>query len=303
MAPAARVSEPIEVRTADDWSLRADLGQPAEPRAGVAVLAHAAMARRTEFDRPRGAGLARFLAARGWQTIAFDFRGHGESRPVRGRARPVRYDDFVEGDVAAVCDFARWQAGDLPVVVVGHSMGGAVALASIATGAASADAVVGIASNVWLPELEPSAHLWRAKRALLAASLAVARRAGRAPVRTLRLGSDDESLEVVEDFERFARTGRWTSAERGVDYLAALERVALPVLIVASAGDWFECRPESAERFAARCGRKHDFLRVEGGDGGARAPSHMGLVTGGRARGVWERLERWMRTAALSGSR
>ena len=112
MGPAARVSESIEVRTADDWSLRADLVEASEPRTGVAVLAHAAMARRTEFDRPRGAGLARFLADRGWQTIAFDFRGHGESRPVRGPARPFRYDDFVEGDVAAVCDFARWQAGD-----------------------------------------------------------------------------------------------------------------------------------------------------------------------------------------------
>jgi alpha-beta hydrolase superfamily lysophospholipase len=298
------VTESIEIRTVDDWSLRAELLEAAGPPAGVAVLAHAAMARRSEFDRPRGAGLARFLSDRGWQTIAFDFRGHGESRPVRGRARPFRYDDFVEGDMAAACDFARWQAGgDRPVVVVGHSMGGAVALASIATGRASADAVVGIASNVWLRALEPSPVLWHAKRALLAASLAVARRAGRAPARMLRMGSDDESLEVVEDFERFARTGRWTSAEHGVDYLAALERIAIPVLVVASVADWFECRPESAARFAAHCGGRHELLRVDRGDGGARAPDHMGLVTGGRARGVWERVEAWMRAATVSGSR
>jgi predicted alpha/beta hydrolase len=301
------VSESIEIRTSDDWSLRADLLEPAEPRAGVAVLAHAAMARRTEFDRPRGAGLASFLAGRGWQTIAFDFRGHGESRPVHGPARPFRYDDFVDGDVAAACDFARWQAGERPVVVVGHSMGGAVALASIATGAAAADAVVGIASNVWLPQLEPSPALWSAKRAFLAASLAVARRAGRAPARRLGLGSDDESVEVVEDFERYARTGRWTSAEHGVDYLGALEHIAVPVLVVASDRDWFECPPASAERFAAHCGQRHELLRVDRGDGRARAPSHMGLVTGGRARGVWERVEAWMRAATtadrLSGSR
>jgi predicted alpha/beta hydrolase len=294
------VSESLEIRTADDWSLGAEVLGSEGRCIGVAVLAHAAMARRSEFDRPQGAGLARFLADHGWRTIAFDFRGHGESRPTSGPARPFRYDDFVQGDVPAVCEFARWQAGeDRPVVVVGHSMGGAVALASIATGAAAADAVVGIASSVWLPQLEASPALWTAKRAVLAASLAVARRAGRAPARRLGIGSDDESLEVLEDFTRYARTGRWASAEHGVDYLAALERIAVPVLEVASAGDWFECRPESAERFAARCGARHELLRVDRGDGGARAPSHMGLVTGGRARGTWTRIEAWMRGATV----
>src|SRR5215472_3938422 len=66
--------EAIDIRTADGWSLRADVHEPAEDACGVAVLAHAMMARRAEFDRPQGNGLARFMVARGWCVVAFDFR-------------------------------------------------------------------------------------------------------------------------------------------------------------------------------------------------------------------------------------
>src|ERR1700677_65241 len=80
-APRTPTSEVVEVRTTDGWSLRADLDEPAGEPVGVAVLAHAMMARRTEFDRPQGAGLRQRLVARGWRVISFDFRGHGDSGP------------------------------------------------------------------------------------------------------------------------------------------------------------------------------------------------------------------------------
>ncbi len=305
MAASARLShEAIDVRTADGWSLRADLTEPGGAARGVAVLAHALMTRRTASDRPRGAGLARFLAESGWCAVAFDFRGHGDSAPTDGAGRGIGYDDFVRGDLPAVCDFARWRAGGLPLVLVGHSLGGAVALASAATGAVEADAIVAIAANVWLPELEPSRAVWAAKRALLGASLGLARPLGRAPARLLRLGSDDETLGVLADLARFARRGRWESAG-GEDYLAALARLRAPALEVVSDGDRFECSPESGGRFAARCGGRCEVLRVAEGDGGTRPPSHMGLVTGGRARTAWGHVEAWMRaaTSRVSGSR
>ena len=46
---------------------------------GTCVMAHALFARKTEFGRRDRAGLAQAYAAAGWRTIAFDFRGHGES--------------------------------------------------------------------------------------------------------------------------------------------------------------------------------------------------------------------------------
>ncbi|MGD0675749.1 MAG: alpha/beta fold hydrolase [Polyangiaceae bacterium] len=286
-------SESIEIRTSDAWSLRADVREPHASPVGVAVLAHALMARRSEFERPRGAGLALFLAERGWRTVAFDFRGHGDSAFGKGS---LAYDDFVGRDLPAVCDFARWHGGErMRVVVVGHSLGGHVALASAASGAIDVEAIVGIGASVWIRELEPSWRRFLAKRVVVIAASAAARRFGRMPARWLRLGSDDVPAGVVADIARFARTGRWTSADASLDYLRLLAHIRTPVLEVVSDGDRFECHPACGERFAARCGARHDVLRVRYGDRGAPAPDHMGLVTSDRVRTVWQQIESWAR--------
>lgn len=140
----ARV-ESLDLRTSDGWSLRANLHSPAQAPVGVAVLAHALMARRTSFYRPKAASLATLLVNRGWRVVAFDFRGHGDSRPTAREGGTFTYDDFVRHDLGAVCEFAREQArASEPVVVVGHSLGGHAAVVAQGSGAARVDAIVGI---------------------------------------------------------------------------------------------------------------------------------------------------------------
>lgn len=136
------------------------------------------------------------------------------------------------------------------------------------------------------------------KRATFASMLAVARRVGRFPARALRLGSDDETLGCCEDFERYARTDRWTSRDGRVDYLAALANVRIPVLQVVSEANRFECVPVCGERFVACCGGPREVVRVTQADAGAPPPSHMGLVTSPHVRGVWQDIEAWMRRVA-----
>ena len=294
---AAVPHESLDLRTIDGWSLRADVRVPEGAARGTAVLAHALMARRTEFYRNQAASVASFLVERGWRVVAFDFRGHGESRPAAHEGGSFGYDDFVARDLAAVCAFAGEQGapGD-PVVVVGHSLGGHAAFVAQGTGAIGVDALVGIAAAPpFLRDHEPSRARWLLKRAVLASMVAAARRVGRFPARALGLGSDDEALACCEDFERVARTGRWTSRDGRTDYLAALADVRVPVLQVVSARDRFECVPECGERFVASCGGPYDVVRVARGDDGGEAPSHMGLVTSRRIRSVWEGIEAWMR--------
>src|SRR5438046_9790255 len=57
------------------------------------------------------------LPRRGYRTIAYDARGHGESDPARGEPG-YGYPELVS-DLAAVLDE---RAGDGPAVVAGHSM-------------------------------------------------------------------------------------------------------------------------------------------------------------------------------------
>jgi predicted alpha/beta hydrolase len=287
--------ETIDIRTGDAWSLRADVHQPAGPVVGVAVLAHAAMARRSSFCRPAGLALLPWLVERGWRVVAFDFRGHGDSEPRAAQGARWRYDDLVAHDVPAVFSYARAHAAPgLPVVALGHSLGGHVVLAAQGTERVAFDAIVAVAANVWTRDLEPSATRWMVKRASLATAVAVSRRAGRFPARALRMGSDDESLAFFEDLERFSRSG-WRSRDGREDYMASLGRVRCRVLQLVSDGDRLLCVPECGERFLARCGGDRRMERIAHDDDGDKPPTHMGIVTSGRVSSAWRRVEEWMR--------
>lgn len=300
-------AEELELRTSDGVSLRATLREPAqsawpEPR-GTMVLAHAAFARRVEWERPRGDGLAARLARRGYRTLAFDFRGHGDSTPEGPGGDG--YDAFVRHDLPTVVACAKDRGGR--VVVVGHSLGGHVALASQGLGLLGADGVLAVATNVWHPAFEPSLGRQGVKRAVATLMTGLTWGFGGFPARALRVGSDDARPSAVGAFLRTALDGSWRSDDGRDDYLAALTRVDIPVCALLSEGDRIACLPESGARFLARTrGPKASFVARASGRG--PAPDHMGLVTAHHAepcRAEWERalawLERQLESAPAAG--
>jgi predicted alpha/beta hydrolase len=289
--------EQIEIHTEDGHVLRADVREPPRGKiAGVAVLAHAMFARKSEFERPAGGGLARFLAERGWRTIAFDFRGHGESGDGAASGARWTYDDLVTKDLPAVVGAARARARRGKVVVVGHSLGGHVAVAAQGTGTLDADAIACFAANVWTKTLEPSLARWAVKRATTALIEATCARYGYFPARALRLGSDDESAAYFAALCRFTRSGVWGSDDGAHDYAGAAARLRVPVLQIASDGDVLNCAPACAERFLALCGGPRRFERIRRADDGGRPPGHMAMVTAGGARSAWAAAEAWLRS-------
>jgi alpha-beta hydrolase superfamily lysophospholipase len=68
-------------------------------------------------------GLAAWFAARGVAVHAYDQRGHGRSGGARGHA--ARFQEFLD-DLALLLEFVRTEHPDLPLTLVGHSMGGLV---------------------------------------------------------------------------------------------------------------------------------------------------------------------------------
>ena len=294
-------SETVEIRTSDGWSLRADVDEPEGQPVGVAVLAHAMMARRSSFDRPKGQGVRRMLAGRGWRVVTFDFRGHGDSGPSASEGGRWGYDELVRGDMPAVLAFARSrEKKKRPVVLVGHSLGAHVGLAAQGAGLACFDAIVSVAGNVWMREHEPSMLRWAIKRASMAAAAETCRRVGRFPARRLRMGSDDEARHYFEDLDRFVGTGRWSSTDGEHDYLAQLGRVRIPVAQIVSDGDRLACVPECGARFLDLCRGPRELVRVERSDDGGEPPGHMDIVTGGRIGSVWQRVEAWMRAVVVA---
>jgi uncharacterized protein len=107
----------LTIHTADGLRLAAWANDVPDARA-TAVLAHG-----YRNDRRLLGRLVPALAARGFRSVAFDFRGHGESDGDRITLGPDE-----SRDVGAVLDHAATLGG--PVVYVGFSMGAAAYLLS-----------------------------------------------------------------------------------------------------------------------------------------------------------------------------
>jgi predicted alpha/beta hydrolase len=291
-APPRASFEELEIHTVDGVALRAVMDDPPEgvALAGTCVLGHAMFARKTSFGRRDRPGLAHALSAAGFRTIAFDFRGHGDSA-----AADYGYDDFVRFDLPAVVSAARARSEEQPVIVVGHSLGGHVALASQGASLLEADAIVGLAANVWHPELERSLVRRALKRVIASASVRAAARIGRVPARTLRLGSDDASLRYIDDLFRITRRATWASSDGAHDYLAGLANVTIPVANVVGDKDRLMCHPAAGEAFLLRCAGPTALFRAHAG--------HMDLVTSSRHHGVVIDAVRWAASAFLEATR
>jgi predicted alpha/beta hydrolase len=288
------LAESIEVHTSDDHVLRATVREPVRGQRarGVAILAHAMFARRSEWDK----GLSSFLNERGWRTIAFDFRGHGESGTNASRGGRWTYEDLVTRDLPAVVEGARARARGRKVVVIGHSLGGHVAAAAQASGAIDVDGIGLIGANVWLEAIEPSPARMLAKRAIARAVEAVCRTRGYFPARRLRLGSDDEAAAYMKGvLWRVVERGFWGTEDGRVDYWERMRDVAVPLFALASDGDRLNAHPECAARFALRAKGRVTIHRLEQSDDGGAAPGHMEMVTTEASTSAWGRLEAWMR--------
>lgn len=68
--------------------------------------------------------VATALNQQGWAAVGYDHRGHGRSPGKRGALHAD--DDFLH-DLAAVIDATRAAYPDRPLLLVGHSLGGAIA--------------------------------------------------------------------------------------------------------------------------------------------------------------------------------
>lgn len=114
-------SASFELRAADGVSLsaRAWLPSPSPPRAVVAVVHGIAE------HSGRYAFLAERANQRGLGVVSADLRGHGRSPGERSYVE--RFDDYLL-DVDALLAKAHEFAAGRPVFLMGHSMGGAIAL-------------------------------------------------------------------------------------------------------------------------------------------------------------------------------
>jgi predicted alpha/beta hydrolase len=103
---------------ADGYSLSMRLVSAKTPRVAVLVSSGTGFPKRF-YER-----FARHLAGRGAAVLTYDFRGIAGSRPDDLRAMQMDYPDWGRLDMPAALDALIEAAPGLPIVHVGHSVGG-----------------------------------------------------------------------------------------------------------------------------------------------------------------------------------
>jgi len=96
------------------WPLRHD-----EAPRGVALIVHGLGEHAARYDH-----VATSLNALGWAAASYDHRGHGRSPGPRGK---LAQDDDLLHDLASMVDAVRQAYPGRPLLLVGHSLGGAIA--------------------------------------------------------------------------------------------------------------------------------------------------------------------------------
>lgn len=233
--------------------------------------------------------LGRFLAARGHDVWAVDFRGHGDAAPLDPD------EDFERAalrDVPDVLGAVREATGGASIDWVGHSGGGLAALMFLARHPEAQDTMgrlVLAASQATASAQRPANRL---KLRLIRLACVGRRRIAAA---RFGVGEETENARVLDQWARWNLARRWTGGD-GLDYLAALSAVRLPTLALCAGADRFiapvagcravhEALGGAANRFV-ECSRERGFDDDFG----------HGRIVLSRAAGalVWPRVATWL---------
>lgn len=204
---------------------------PSAPRASLAFV-HGQGDHSGRYRLP-----ATWFTERGFACLAVDLRGHGRSGGRRGHV--VRFTDYL-ADVDALVEEARRRLPDVPLIVVGHSMGGLVVIRWAIERASLPAAVEGIVVSSPFFALSRGLPIW--KRALLR-MLSVVHPAFTQPtgIRVEHLTHDRSFVRETELDPLYGTpaTARWFTETRKAQREAARRagEISVPLLFVVSGED------------------------------------------------------------------
>lgn len=242
--------------------------------------------------------LAAALAAAAGAVAVLELRAVGESRVRPSRRLDFGYADLIDGEVDAAIGALRARFPGQPLVLLGHSLGGHLALLHQARHPGRPiDGLLLVASGA------PYFRAYGGKRWLVRAFGGVAgwssRLLGHFPGDWLGFGGRQGRTLMVE-WSGFVRSGQpQVSGWRDSAWRPRLKQVALPTLALATRGDHYA--PVDAVRHLLKLSAIAPQVEViEAGPDG-RPPGHFGWLKQPVA--VVARVAAWLQTLAREGSR
>lgn len=238
-AERAVVEEIVAIPTRDGRRLAGTHYAPAGGGRGDAVLINSATGvKRGYYER-----YARFLAARGFDVLTYDYRGIGGSIQSSPRSEPGGMRVWGEQDVAAAIDFAAARFPGRRLHAVGHSAGGQ--LLGLADNNHKVASLLGVSAQSGYWRHWRGARRWQLFALWHGAMPLLARLLGYFPSRAIGFGEDLPG-RVAREWARWCRHPDYIVDAAGRPIRAGFDAFRGRIVAYAIADDWMA--PEAAVR-------------------------------------------------------
>lgn len=230
---------------------------PADEPAGIVVISHG-------FAEHSGryAHVAERLATEGYACYAVDHRGHGQSEGRRGNLNRM---SEVCADLGQVIALAGERHDGLPVVLLGHSLGGLIALDYVTSSDQAALCGLILSGAVMVPSVGSQVERLAAK-----VLSSIAPNLGLVPPLDSSTISRDPDVVAAYDADPLNYRGK-IGARVGAEALAAIDRVtgrlstiSLPVLVLHGTEDRLSA-PSGSQLVADRVASQDVTLTLHDG--------------------------------------
>lgn len=313
--PLPSVAEHHRAKTADGVEI-ALVRYPAigEVTGPPVLLCHGISANARNMDLDDRISMARYFAAHGRETWTMSMRGAGESGSPNG---PIFFDDYWQQDLPAVVAYVKRVSGAPAIHFAGHSMGGMMLYAYLAEGGQGISAAATLGSPTRFDFGSPlealvtgpvapllDAH-FNIPTPALAGMLAPFEDGRDTPLERffydpkstdpatfrelLRYGTSPLAGGVAVQLSALFR-GRFASRDQALDFRADMQRIHVPILVIAARLDRIGVAPAVKDGFRALGGPK-EWLLISRANGTRGEYGHMDLVLGERAaEEVWSKV-------------
>jgi predicted alpha/beta hydrolase len=278
------------ITTADGFALSASRYVPAGAPRAVIVLP-GAMGVKQEFYAP----FATFLAEQGYAVLSFDYRGMGASRPAAFRTSLRGFDTdltrWAEQDYNAVLHAAKAWQPEVPLYVIGHSLGGQ--LPGLVPDFHMVDALVTVASGsgYWLqnaPQLKRTVwFLWYFVEPLMTPLF------GYFPGKRLGMVGDLPK-GVIRQWSRWCRNPHYVSDEQGAPIRAGYDTLRMPLLSLSFADDEMMSRQSIASMHDCYRHAPQERRHIGAQDTGERHIGHFGFFRPQFRATLWQQTLDWL---------
>jgi predicted alpha/beta hydrolase len=280
----------LQIAAADGVPLAATMFVPADRAPAACALVACAMGvRRARYD-----GFARFLASNGIATLTFDYRGIGDSARVPARASTATLTEWAEQDIEGLVEWLARNYPDLPVLGIGHSIGGQLFGIVPSVHRFAALFLVGAQRGYaayWRGFSRPLiAGFWRVLPAIVRIFGYLPMSVADCEAIPPRVAREWQSWGLHPDFRD--ASGRslsdWWARFRG------------PLLSVSFEDDFFAARAAVAALVRTYASARTEHLHFSPSDFGRDTVGHSGFFVEGVCPALWDRVARWLLDSTIT---